>query len=73
MDWNSRCAVTLKFLRIAHGLTQKQLAAQLGTRRTYISKIERGVSLPYLETLERLASGFGISVRGFIYLAERIG
>lgn len=42
-------------LRIAHGLTQAQLAEMVGTRQPSIARIESGKSLPSLLFLERIA------------------
>jgi DNA-binding XRE family transcriptional regulator len=43
-------------LRIAHGLTQAQLAEMVGTHQPSIARIESGKSLPSLLFLERVAS-----------------
>lgn len=43
-------------LRIAHGLTQTQLAELVGTRQPSIARIENGKTLPSLSFLERVAS-----------------
>ena len=43
-------------LRIAHGLTQAQLAEMVGTHQPSIARIENGKSLPSLLFLERVAS-----------------
>ncbi len=43
-------------LRIAHGLTQAQLAEMVGTRQPSIARIESGKSLPSLLFLERVAN-----------------
>jgi DNA-binding XRE family transcriptional regulator len=43
-------------LRIAHGLTQAQLAEMVGTHQPSIARLENGKSLPSLLFLERVAS-----------------
>lgn len=42
--------------RIARGLTQKQLAAQLGTKQSVISRLESGQTATSITFLKRLAS-----------------
>ena len=45
--------------RAAEGISQKQLAALSGMDQSDISKIERGVANPSVETLERIAKALG--------------
>jgi transcriptional regulator with XRE-family HTH domain len=45
--------------RIRYGLTQRQLAARMGTSVPAISRIESGQHRPNLETLEKLGLAFG--------------
>lgn len=49
-------------LRKKKGLTQAELAAQLGFTDKAISKWERGLSLPDAPTLQELATFFGVDV-----------
>jgi transcriptional regulator with XRE-family HTH domain len=44
----------LRQLRKAAGLTQEELAFQVGLDRTYISLLERGIKSPTLNTFFRL-------------------
>jgi len=55
-------AVTLKMLRLQHGLTQQELAEQLGISAVTISGYELGRREPSIEILERIADCFGVSV-----------
>lgn len=55
-------AVTLKMLRLARGLTQQELAKQLGLSPVTISGYELGLREPSIEMLERIADYFGVSV-----------
>lgn len=48
-------AATVKQKRLARGLSQEALAEFAGINRTYMSSIERGKSIPSLETAHRLA------------------
>ncbi len=52
-------------LRTQHGLTQKELAEQLGVSYSTISMYERGHRQPDLEMLAKLAAFFGVSVDSF--------
>ena len=52
-------AECLKEQRRLAGLTQEQLAAKIGTKKSYISKIENGHSDVQLSTLFRIFNGLG--------------
>ncbi len=49
--------------RNAVNITQKQLAERTGIAQSDISKIENGNGNPSLKTMERLASGMGMTVK----------
>ena len=55
----------LKIERLKAGLTQEQLASKIGTKKSFISRVERGLADIQLSTLVRLFRGLGrqISVR----------
>lgn len=55
----------LKDERLKAGLTQEQLAAKIGTKKSFISRVERGRADIQLSTLVRLFKGLGrqVSVR----------
>lgn len=46
--------------RLASGLTQAELADQLGTTQSAVARLEQGLSLPRVDTLCRLASVLGV-------------
>lgn len=52
-------AETLKEERLKAGLTQEQLAERIGTKKTYISRLENGKSDIQLSTLFRIFEGLG--------------
>jgi DNA-binding XRE family transcriptional regulator len=52
-------AQTLKEERLRAGLTQELLAEKIGTKKTYISRIENGKSDVQLNTLFRIFEGLG--------------
>lgn len=54
-----RLAETLKEERLKAGLTQEQLAERIGTKKTYISRLENGKSDIQLSTLFRIFEGLG--------------
>ena len=45
--------------RQSAGLTQKELSEKSGIRQSNISRIEKGVCMPTLNTLNELAKGLG--------------
>ena len=52
-------AECLKEQRRLAGLTQEQLATKIGTKKSYISKIENGHADVQLSTLFRIFAGLG--------------
>ena len=57
---NAFClAESLKEQRRLAGLTQEQLAEKIGTKKSYISKIENGRADVQLSTLFRIFAGLG--------------
>ena len=52
-------AETLKEERLRAGLTQQQLAERIGTKKTYISRLENGKADIQLSTLYRIFEGLG--------------
>ena len=55
-------AQTLKEERLKAGLTQEQLAEKIGTKKTYISRLENGKADVQLNTLFRIFEGLGRKV-----------
>lgn len=56
-------AVQVIDLRLAHGLTQGQLAERCGVDQGDISRIERGATNPTARTLQRIAGALDADVR----------
>ena len=52
-------ATTLKEERLKAGLTQQKLAERIGTKKTYISRLENGKADVQLNTLVRIFEGLG--------------
>lgn len=61
-DINMILADNLAKARECAGMTQKQLSEKVEIYQADISKIERGLSNPSLNTLKRLADGMGMKV-----------
>jgi ribosome-binding protein aMBF1 (putative translation factor) len=64
-------AGAVRICREALGLSQRDVEALTGMRRTYISKIEnRELLTPNLKQCARLAKGFGVPMSFFATLCE---
>jgi transcriptional regulator with XRE-family HTH domain len=61
-DLNGRIAERVRELRAAQGLSLDALSAQSGVSRSMISLVERGESSPTAVVLEKLATGFGVTM-----------
>ena len=60
--WEEYNAQILLDARKNAGLTQAELAARIGAEKGYISRIERGLIVPSVSTLYRIASAMGLTV-----------
>lgn len=65
MDLKHRLGATIRAYRQARNLTQEQVAEAIERTPEAVSNIERGHSLPSLDTMERLAAAFGIALADF--------
>lgn len=59
---NIKIAENISFFRKQAGLTQEELAARFGSRKTLISNYEIGRNTPDIETLWELADIFDITI-----------
>ncbi len=55
-------SLVLKDARKDAHLTQAELAARIGVDKSYISRIEKGVTVPSVATFYRLVGAMGLSV-----------
>ncbi len=55
-------ATRMAYARAIAGITQKQLAERTGIYQSEISKIERGIGNPSVDTLQRLAEGMDMII-----------
>ena len=58
--------------RLAEGLSQEALAHETGIERSYISRLERGVSQPTLLVLLKLAKGLGCDSGELLAPVEKV-
>jgi len=68
MDLREVFAANLRRLRHEKGLSQEQLAYSADINRTYISKLEKGISYPGLEIIGKLAAILGVEPAGLLHL-----
>jgi transcriptional regulator with XRE-family HTH domain len=61
----------LRELRLARGLTQQQLAALIDSNHPFISNMERGLTLPGLAMLVRLAHALQCDVSSLVEVLDR--
>lgn len=52
----------IRFMRKQRGMTLDQLAETTGLTKSYLSKIERGISVPSISTALKVAASFEVSV-----------
>ena len=60
--WEEYNAQILLDARKKAGLTQQELADRIGANKGYISRLERGLTVPTVSTLYRIAAAMGLSV-----------
>ena len=60
--WEEYNAQILLDARKNAGLTQEELAKRIGADKGYISRVERGLTVPTVATLYKIASAMGLTV-----------
>jgi len=70
MSLKNRVGKRIKDLRGQKKLSQEQLAELIERSVDAVSNLERGISLPNFETLERLSTALGVPVREFFEVHE---
>jgi transcriptional regulator with XRE-family HTH domain len=63
IDRVSNVGQLLRDARLGYGLDQAELARRAATTQTYVSRVERGATMPALPTLERLLGAMGLRLR----------
>lgn len=61
----------LRELRTARGLTQPDIAALVGTSASNISDLERGIKVPTLTTVAKLADALECAVSELVTVLDR--
>jgi transcriptional regulator with XRE-family HTH domain len=61
----------LRELRQKYGVTQQQLSVSTGLTEGYISNMERGLKVPSLTTILRLAVALGCNVTTLVSVFDR--
>lgn len=65
MDTKKRVGLRIRTIRRQKNLTQEELATLLDRSVDAVSNLERGISLPNFETLERMSEKLGVPVKEF--------
>ncbi|MBO6288096.1 MAG: helix-turn-helix transcriptional regulator [Prevotella sp.] len=60
--WEEYNAQVLLDARKNAGLTQQELAERIGADKGYVSRLERGLTIPTVSTLYRIAAAMGLVV-----------
>ena len=60
--WEDYNAQILLDARKNAGLTQQELADRIGANKGYISRIERGLTVPTVATLYKIVSAMGLTI-----------
>lgn len=70
MDTKTRLGIQIRQIRKAKRLTQDELAGLIDRSVEAVSNLERGVSLPGIDTLERLSAALSVPMRDFLDFPE---
>lgn len=60
--WEEYNAQILLDARKEAGMTQSELAEKIGADKSYISRVERGLTIPSISTFYRMVSAMGLTV-----------
>jgi transcriptional regulator with XRE-family HTH domain len=72
-DLRQAFAANLRRFRHAKGISQEDLAYEANVNRTYVSKLEKGVSYPGLEIIAKLADALGVEPAELLMLLPKSG
>lgn len=61
----------IRVLREARELTQGDIEKRTFLKRSYLSRVENGHTVPSIETLEKIARALGISMYQFFYEGDK--
>ena len=71
-DLRQAFAANLRRFRHAKGISQEDLAYEANGNRTYVSKVEKGVSYPGLEIIAKLADALEVEPAELLMLPPKI-
>jgi ribosome-binding protein aMBF1 (putative translation factor) len=60
--WEEYNAQILLEARKESGMTQSELADKIGADKSYVSRVERGLTIPSISTFYRMVSAMGLTV-----------
>ena len=60
--WEEYNAQILLDARKESGMTQSELAKKIGADKSYISRVERGITIPSISTFYRRVAAMGLTV-----------
>jgi transcriptional regulator with XRE-family HTH domain len=70
-DLRQAFAANLRRLRHAKDISPEDLAYEADVNRTYLSKLEKGVSYPGLEIIAKLADALGVEPAELLMLSPK--
>ena len=70
-DLRQAFAANLRRFRHTKGISQEDLAYEADVNRTYLSKLEKGVSYPGLEIIAKLADALGVEPAELLMLSPK--
>lgn len=62
LAWEEYNAQVLLDARKAAHMSQQELAEKIGANKSYVSRIERGLTIPSIATFYRIVSAMGLKV-----------
>ena len=70
-DLRQAFAANLRRFRHAKGISQEDLGYEADVNRTYVSKLEKGVSYPGLEIIAKLANALDVEPAELLFGPQR--
>jgi len=75
METNALLGERIRELRKKRNLSQEQLAEMAGISSKYLSRIERGIQAPSIESLDKISAGMKVEIRDlfdFYHIAGQV-
>lgn len=72
-DLSNRFGDLVRRLRLAAAMSQEDLAHAAGLHATYVSRLERGLRMPSLLVVHKLAAAFGLTLTALMQAFEGAG